>query len=271
MHLENLIDKTAKMTLEMGIDWRYDFSAVKEQMTWILWTLPKLAEYEKHLTFACFSTTYLFYLDDVSGKHTDFYDTALRIHRKRETKPTGEHDVKKYGIVYYFEQLLQETLNPFNQALFHKDVFDFMLSEKQVNKEKEFSSLEDYMAVRMKNIGMRPYFVLLYDVLNQHYPVEKDHYFMKATEHIVLMNDLHSYIKEKQENESYNALALLQKKKDDIHGNVRKLLKTANEILSASYEIEDPMVREVVIAAQLGNVAWGACCERYNLLHHLKW
>lgn len=271
MKIENLIDRTARLTLEMGIDWRYDFNAVKEQMMWLLWTLPKLAEYEKHLFFACFSTTYLFYADDAKERYVDFYDIALDIHQKKETKPTGEHDVDIYGIVYYFEQLLQETLGPYNQTLVHEDVLDYMLSEKHINRDKKFSTLDDYIAVRVKNVGIRPYFIILYDALNRNYPVEQDRYFMKAIANIAIMNDLHSYFKEKGENEYYNALTLLQENGGDMHSNVRKLVNVANGFLSTSYEVEDPTMREILIASQLGNAAWGACCERYNLLQNLKW
>ncbi|SEK41523.1 hypothetical protein SAMN05661044_00189 [Olivibacter domesticus] len=45
----------------------------------------------------------------------------------------------------------------------------------------------------------------------------------------------------------------------------------ANEYLLASYEIKDELMREILVAAQLGNIAWGSICTRYGVMKNLKW
>jgi hypothetical protein len=42
-----------------------------------------------------------------------------------------------------------------------------------------------------------------------------------------------------------------------MHSNARELVNVANGFLSTSYELEDPTMRESLIASQLGNADWG--------------
>lgn len=271
MIVEDVIHKTANIALNKGIDWRYDFNTIKEQMLWAPYILPKILTSEKHLYLACFSVTYLFYVEDAKVRYKDFVHHAMDIHSRRATAPTDEYDRNKYDIVYYYEKLLQETLSPFNYELVHKDLLDFLPTEFDGNQEKHFSSMDDYLNERLKNIAVHIFFIMLYDALNLNFPTEHDHYFRKAVFNILIFNDLHSYIKEKAENEQYNALVLLQKEKNDIEHNVQELLQMANDYLLASYEIKDELTREVLVAAQLGNIAWGSTCRRYGVMKNLKW
>lgn len=270
MSVDHVIQRAADTILNMGTSWCYDAGAVKGQMIWAPYILPKILVSEKHLFLACFSVSYLFYLDDANVRYKEFVHTAMDIHSRRAISSTGEYDADVYNIVYYFEKLLQETLSPFNYELVHKDILDFLPTEFEGNKKTHFNSMNDYLDERIKNIVVHIFFIMLYDALNLNFPVEHDHHFRKALYNIIIFNDLHSYIKEKAENEPYNALTILQQERDEIEYNVQQLLQMANECLLASYEVKDALMREILVAAQLGNIAWGSVCARYGVMENLQ-
>lgn len=211
---------------------------------------------------------YLFLIDDITDKHENFNKIALKLHNEEYLNLKKYEKNKIYEFIYYVKDLLRKTLNLFNYDLLTKEVLIFISSEIYKNKiiKKEFNNIQDYLKERVINICIIPFIIIIFDSLNYDYPKKYDNDIKNSITTISIMQDIYSYEKEKDDNnECYNSIKVMKKEKK-IEDNIDYLLNICKKNIIETCNINNVIVKEILLNVQTGNALWGTMSNRYNFI-----